>query len=124
MSGRFLHWLDGEEELLEHLADGAELPDASREERKHLVSGLKDEVDHALSSAPRRGKEHPRVCVQTFGNFDLKVDGKTVLFGRSKAKELLAYLVDRQGSSITRAEVATIMVRMVEPAARKRFTMD
>ena len=47
MSGRFLHWLDGEEELLEHLSDGAETPDASREERKHLVSGLKDEVDHS-----------------------------------------------------------------------------
>ena len=70
---------------------------------------LKDEVDHALSSAPRRGKEHPRVCVQTFGNFDLKVDGKTVLFGRSKAKELLAYLVDRQGSSITRAEAFAML---------------
>ena len=47
MSGRFLHWLDGEEELLEHLSDGAETPDASRKERKHLVSGLKDEVDHS-----------------------------------------------------------------------------
>ena len=47
MSGRFLNWLDGEEELLEHLADGAETPDASREERKHLVSGLKEEVDHS-----------------------------------------------------------------------------
>ena len=47
MSGRFLHWLDGEEELLEHLSDGAETPDASREERNHLVSGLKEEVDHS-----------------------------------------------------------------------------
>lgn len=44
------------------------------------------------------------IAVHSFGNFDLIVDGKTVHFSRSKAKELMAYLVDRQGSSITRAE--------------------
>ena len=51
----------------------------------------------------------PHIQAQTFGNFDLLVDGRAVSFARSKAKELLAYLVDRQGSNITRAEAAAVL---------------
>ena len=32
------------------------------------------------------------------------VDGQLIRFGRAKSKELLAYLVDRRGSSVTTAE--------------------
>jgi len=46
---------------------------------------------------------------RTFGNFDLIVDGETVAFERSKAKELLAYLIDRNGSSVTRAEAFAVL---------------
>ena len=45
------------------------------------------------------------IFVQTFGNFDIFVDKKVVAFSRSKAKEVLAYLVDKQGTSVTRAEI-------------------
>lgn len=45
-----------------------------------------------------------RIRVQTFGGFELFVDGQPVRFERSKAKELLAYLVDRRGSSVTSGE--------------------
>ena len=49
------------------------------------------------------------IFVQTFGNFDIFVDNKLVSFSRGKAKEVLAYLVDKQGSSVSRAEIfATI----------------
>ena len=47
--------------------------------------------------------------VRTFGNFDVFVHGKTVEFRRSKAKELLAYLIDRKGGGVTRAEAFTIL---------------
>lgn len=40
----------------------------------------------------------------TFGNFDLFVKGETVVFKRSKSKELLAYLIDNKGGTVTRAE--------------------
>lgn len=50
-----------------------------------------------------------KVRVQTFGGFDVFVDGKPLIFGRSKAKELLAYLVDRRGNSITTGEACTIL---------------
>ena len=46
---------------------------------------------------------------QTFGNFDVFVDGKAVAFNRSKSKELLAYLVDRKGSSVSRTEAFAVL---------------
>ena len=47
--------------------------------------------------------------VQTFGNFDVFINGKPLAFSRLKAKEAFAYLIDRKGSSITTAELASIL---------------
>ena len=47
--------------------------------------------------------------MHTFGEFDLKVDGETVDFPRAKAKELLAYLIDMQGYSVSRANVFSVL---------------
>ena len=49
-----------------------------------------------------------RVVVQAFGNFDIKVDGKPLSLS-SKAKEALAYLVDRNGSAVNRKELAAVI---------------
>ena len=49
-----------------------------------------------------------RVVIQTFGNFDIKVDGKPLALS-AKAKEAVAYLVDRNGSAINRKELAAII---------------
>jgi len=45
----------------------------------------------------------------TFGNFDLLVDGRAVHFGRKKSKEMLAYLIDRHGRTVTRKELAAVL---------------
>ena len=45
-----------------------------------------------------------RIEIRTFGGFDIYVDGQIVRFGRAKSKELLAYLVDRRGLSVTTGE--------------------
>ncbi|MCL2703378.1 MAG: response regulator [Defluviitaleaceae bacterium] len=58
---------------------------------------------------PIEQKANARVYVHTFSNFEVFVYGKTVVFNRSKAKELLAYLVDRQGTSVTTAEIAAVL---------------
>lgn len=50
-----------------------------------------------------------RVRVRTFGGFDVFVDGKPLLFKRAKAKELLAYLVDRRGVSVTNDEICVTL---------------
>ena len=45
----------------------------------------------------------------TFGNFELFVDGRPITFKQAKCKELLAYLVDRRGSGVARAEAFAIL---------------
>ncbi len=47
--------------------------------------------------------------VRTFGNFDVFVMGEAVSFKRSKSKELLAYLIDRQGGGVTRPEAFAVL---------------
>ena len=53
----------------------------------------------------RREADPAHIRVRTFGTFDVYVDGRPVSFRLAKSKEILAYLVDRQGSGVTRAEV-------------------
>lgn len=52
-----------------------------------------------------------RVFIRTFGNFELFVDGETLHFSRKPAKELLAYLVDRKGSAVTRKELCSVLLQ-------------
>lgn len=49
------------------------------------------------------------IRVQTFGNFDVFIDNKQVAFQREKAKELFAYLIDRNGAAITTGEIVSIL---------------
>lgn len=49
------------------------------------------------------------VRVRCFGNFDVFSDGLPIAFGRPKAKEMLAYLVDRRGASVSKRELAAIL---------------
>lgn len=46
-----------------------------------------------------------RVRFQTFGNFEVYVDGNPLSFKYEKTKELLAYLVDRCGALCTNGEI-------------------
>ena len=50
-----------------------------------------------------------RIRVQTFGGFDVFVGGRPLQFKRAKAKELLAYLIDRRGNSVTTGEACSIL---------------
>lgn len=49
------------------------------------------------------------IFVQTFGKFELIVDGKVITFGRDKSKEMLAYLVDKRGMSVNRKDLAMVL---------------
>lgn len=61
-----------------------------------------EEAQYAIQSAEllSKRKQHD-VFIKTFGMFDIFVDGEPVFFKSSKAKELLALLVDGKGSTIT-----------------------
>lgn len=47
--------------------------------------------------------------IQTFGNFECFVDDKPIIFKYYKAKELLAYLVDRKGAMCTNGELMSVL---------------
>ena len=55
-----------------------------------------------------RQREKPLV-VKCFGNFEAYVNGKKLTFKRSKTKELLAFLVDRNGAGVTVGEIGVAL---------------
>ena len=54
---------------------------------------------------PELEKKHKRVFAQTFGNFELFVDGKPVSFKYNRTKELVAVLVNNRGAQTTNGEI-------------------
>ena len=68
---------------------------------------IEAEVRYARSRSRRGVSAH--IEIRTFGEFDLLIDGEPVTFPRTKAKELLAYLVDRQGASVNRKMLASVL---------------
>lgn len=67
---------------------------------------INEELENLRHPVPGK-KSH--IIVQTFGNFEIFVDGKPVKFKRIRTKELLAYLVDRRGAGLTMAELAAVL---------------
>ncbi len=72
--------------------------------RERLLS----EIRYALSH-DKGIHAYAHIEAHTFGEFELTVDGVTVHFTRAKAKELLAYLIDRHGKSVSRANVFAVL---------------
>ena len=65
---------------------------------------LREQFDNLLYPATGKGNGQ-KFYAQTFGNFEFYCDGSPVHFARAKAKELLAYLIDKNGAACTRAEL-------------------
>ncbi len=49
------------------------------------------------------------VQVQTFGGFEVRVNGEKLAFRRKKSAELLAYLVERRGYSVSTRQVCAVL---------------
>ncbi|MBO4414420.1 MAG: response regulator [Lachnospiraceae bacterium] len=47
--------------------------------------------------------------IRCFGTFEVFYNGEIVKFGRALSKEVLAYLIDRNGASVTGAEICSIL---------------
>lgn len=58
---------------------------------------------------PPKHAAPPQIRVQAFGNFEVFVGGAPLIFKRSKSKEILAYLIDRRGASVTKKELASVL---------------
>ena len=74
---------------------------------------VKDNLKHLRFQL--NGISKKRVEVQCFGKFDIFVDGIAVKFGRAKAKELLAYLVDRNGTMCNNEDLLSILWQDKKP---------
>lgn len=67
---------------------------------------LKGMVQRATDCVLRTGgRIWHDVRVTTFGYFDVRVDGRPIPFRSAKAKELLAFLVDRRGAFASAADI-------------------
>lgn len=65
-----------------------------------------EELAYAIETAILLSRRNERkIFARTFGNFDLFIDGKAVMFKSAKAKELLAFLVDRQGGTVNTGQI-------------------
>lgn len=68
---------------------------------------IQEELLYVTNEMPK--KEVPPLRIQTFGNFEVFVNGKPLEFERNKAKELLAYLVSRKGAYVNGDELLAIL---------------
>ncbi len=50
-----------------------------------------------------------QVRIKAFGTFEIFVGDRPLLFRRTKAKEILAYLIDRHGAGVSKKELAGIL---------------
>lgn len=67
-------------------------------------------LDEMVHDWRKEKNDLPRnIRVQAFGHFEVFVDERPLIFEREKAKELLAYLVDRRGASVTTRQIAAVL---------------
>lgn len=69
---------------------------------------VKTELGNLRNPVSDEVKKHD-IYVKTFGNFELIVDGKRVKFQRALAKEMFAYMIDRDCTGVTRKELAAVL---------------
>ena len=94
-----IYFAEGEERSFEAFrqhASGYLLSPASEEMLKWEL----DDLRH-----PAAQKKLKRVFAQTFGNFELFVDGKPVAFKYSKTKEIVALLINNRGAQTSNGEI-------------------
>ena len=68
-----------------------------------------EKIKRELENLRRPISEKKKLKVQTFGNFEVYIDGKPLYFKYRRTKELLAYLIDRVGSMCSVGEIIGIL---------------
>lgn len=59
------------------------------------------------------------VFVKTFGGFDVYADGELIYFSSIKAKEMLAILVEKRGSSVSLSQMTYLLYENLEERRAK-----
>lgn len=68
---------------------------------------IREELGNLRNPVPLPGAKP--LQVKCFGNFEVFAHGEPVKFQYSKSKELLAYLVDREGAAVTMGELNAVL---------------
>ena len=66
---------------------------------------VQGEIDNIIGV---RNKEKP-LTVKCFGNFEVYVNNQKLMFKRLKTKELLAFLIDRNGAGMTAKQICAVL---------------
>ena len=66
---------------------------------------VQKEIDHIKSTTP----DIALLDVKCFGNFEVLKNGEALTFKRTKAKELFAVLIDRNGAGMTGKQICAVM---------------
>ena len=77
--------------------------------KKVTEDDISRELNYLAYHYPAPLKTSGKVYIQTFGGFSVFIDGKMLDFHRSKAKELLALLIDRRGIAVTAREACAVL---------------
>ena len=64
------------------------------------------------------------VRVQCFGDFEIFYYDNPIRFSRSKSKELLAYIVDKQGSVVSNSELSKVLFNEDKPSYIRNLVAD
>lgn len=91
----------------EYMKEGIDLRMSGYIMKPVTPEAVKEELENLRN--PIEWSAEKRIKILTFGNFDVFVDGNPLKFERKQAKEILAYLVDKRGTSATYPELAAVI---------------
>jgi len=91
----------------EYMKEGIDLRMSGYIMKPVTPEAVKTELENLRN--PIEWSNEKRIQILTFGNFDVFVDGNPLKFERKQAKEILAYLVDKRGTSATYPELAAML---------------
>lgn len=63
--------------------------------------------------------EKANIFIKTFDGFDVYVNGKMLYFPSSKAKEMLAIMVEKRGSSVSLSQMTYLLYENIEESIAK-----
>ena len=68
-----------------------------------------EDVQKEINVIKGRKSEKRILKAHCFGNFDVSYGGEKLTFKRTKSKEMLAYLIDRNGADVSSKEIAAVL---------------
>ena len=68
-----------------------------------------EDVQKEINVIKGRKSENGILKASCFGNFDVSCNGEKLAFKRTKSKELLAYLIDRNGADVSAKEISAVL---------------